>query len=1249
MPKFLCLIDTDDRNFYFNSALSRLMKEYPGEISGKVFSPGLVSMSKAERARLMEAAKECDFAVVYFHTSCSNMQNFHEFWEQVTSRGACYFVSSLSEELSELMPTAGLTVEEYQAISQYFWRLSEENCYNMLLHIAYDRFGVGREPLPYVETPYAGIYLDGRILEKEEERAYLQQAKETDKPVVGVLLVRNYVHSGNTKAIDALVEELTRQGAFPLPVFSSLSSDSEDAENGIRYSLEAYFKPDGCKVVDCMISTTLFSLTHIGYPEGGGEEFRSSLFEKWNVPVLKTSVTRMTAEQYEEKTQGIDSMSITGNVFFPEMDGQIITVPYAVTETKECEGFSRKVWTPLENRIRKVCRMALRFANLSRKKNSEKKVAILFHNLPGNHNIGRGTGLDTFASVQKLLVQMEERGYVLDKVYEDGQEIADSLIQGLTNDLRWISMEEAAARSVDCVPEAVMKKWYQRIPGKSREKLSEVWGEFPGQQMVDNGKLLVPGMVNGNVFIGLQPSRAYGDQADRLYHDPIFPPPYNYIGYYRWIEDVFGADAVIHVGTHGTVEWLPGKEVGLSDACYPDICMGCLPNFYIYHMGVTGEGIQAKRRSAAVILDHLPPSMDDSGAYDKLADVEGALKEYYSTKQARTGQTQVLEQRIYELAEAADLTVDLRFTREEYDAAPGEWIDKLHLWLEELKNSAVKDGLHIFGEVPEQGPLYENMLRMLVRVKNGDVPSLNDAVLMAEGYDADQVKDAPAEMIGGQLASVIYDQAVEKAKVLVHGLAEGGYEAGCIRELLTPMGFTGDVAPLKTVLTFLCDTASPRLNDTTDEMKNLLRGLEGAFVEPGLGGNPTRGNVALLPSGRNFYAGDPSEIPSRGAWEIGQKLAARSLEHYMGERGEYPESIAMVIWSGNVMKTCGEDFGEICALMGVRPVYLGQSSKVVGVEAIPIEELGRPRIDVILRISGLFRDMYPNLIEFMDTVVACAAAQDESEEQNYIKKHIDEDMIKLLEEGMDARDALDQAYLRVFGCAAGGYGAGVSHAIEAKKWKDFNDLAAVYETWSGNAYGRGFHGQKAQKMFKRRLASVGMTIKNESTVETDMLSSDDYFSYHGGLIACVRSNSGSMPIALTGHSDDPERPLVRDTVKETARIMRSRVLNPKWLTGLKRHGFKGAQEISKAIDSFFGWDASAEVAEDWMYEQIAQEFLFDRETREWIEEVNPGVIYDVAGKLLEAHQRGMWKAKGETLSRLQGLYLRTEGILEDGR
>ena len=426
-----------------------------------------------------------------------------------------------------------------------------------------------------------------------------------------------------------------------------------------------------------------------------------------------------------------------------------------------------------------------------------------------------------------------------------------------------------------------------------------------------------------------------------------------------------------------------------------------------------------------------------------------------------------------------------------------------------------------------------------------------------------------------------------------------------------------------------------------------MDGTCGRFVPTALGGNPTRGNVSILPTGRNFYASDPAQIPSRVAWEIGGKLAKQMLAQYDQQEGGLPESIAMVVWAGNTIKTCGEDFAECLHLMGVRPVYLGQTTRVLGVEPIPLEELGRPRLDVTLRISGLFRDMYPNLIRLMDQAVTKVAALDEPEEMNYIKKHIREDVEKLTAEGIPEDKALDQSYIRVYGCAPGCYGTAVSHVIDSKQWKDFRDLAQVFETWSSYGYTEKEHGERHAEAFRRRMSTVRVTIKNESTAEYDMLDSDDFYGYHGGLVACVRANSGQKPMSVTGHTDNPDRPVTRDIDKEMARIVRTKVLNPKWLEGLKRHSFKGAQEIAAAMDSFFGWDATAETGEDWMYQSMAETFLFDEETRRWMEEVNRWSVHSVSERLLEANQRGMWDTDEETLRRLRGIYMQAEGNIEE--
>lgn len=429
--------------------------------------------------------------------------DFTEFWKRVTSHARCFFQSSLPEEIAELMPASRLAPSEYQTLNDYFFRATEENCFNMLLWIVHGLFGVGKPALPYEEIPQAGLYVGGEISGAEAEKDYLRQACETKNPVIGMLIHRSYIQSGNTSAVDALIAALEKQGAFVLPVFSSLSSDSANAESGVRFALERYFRPGGKEILNCIVVTTGFSLTHIGYPDGGGNEFRSSVFETWDVPVLQAMATRFTAEQYAEKTEGIDPMSLTSNVFQPEMDGQVISVPYAMCAQRDCEGISRRMWEPMEERIAHLARLAMNFASLTRKKNSEKKVAILFHNMPGNHNIGRGAGLDTFASVQKLLTRMREEGYALETEYADGQALAEAVLGALTNNTAWISSEEAVRRAADRVFFWQMhRNGMMALGAENRKALLKDWGEFPGNVMVEGQELLIPGILNGNVFIG---------------------------------------------------------------------------------------------------------------------------------------------------------------------------------------------------------------------------------------------------------------------------------------------------------------------------------------------------------------------------------------------------------------------------------------------------------------------------------------------------------------------------------------------------------------------------------------------------------------------------------------------------------------------------------------------------------------------------------------------------------------------------
>lgn len=1245
MIRFLCLIATEDRLWNMRRALRRLGETCPGLMEGSCWSLWELCAHEEKVQAMLDAAERCDFAIIYFHGGAQALPDFPGVWKRISDRMPVYFESSLPEEMAELLPSSGLTAAEYQEIRQYFRLADEENFAAMLLHIARTRFGADCAVPPPRPPAEEGFYRPGGVLTKAESAALRAKAAAGDRPVAGLLLHQSQIVNGNTRHIDAVLGKLEELGVTALPLFTRMAND-EDDKRGVRHAMERYFTWEGKRLPDVIMVLTGFSLTHMGWPGDGRKKMTESIFSAWDVPAIQCLVTRYTLANYEKLPQGMDSMSLSTGVFQPELDGQILSVPIAAQETLEEDGVERRVFVPIPDRVDRACRLAANWAKLRRMPQGEKKIAILFNTMPGNDRIGCAEGLDTFESVLRMVERLKAEGIRTDFNFSSAQDLADAVTAGLTNDLRWISEEAMAEKAAAVIPPEIWRPWFGGRSEKVRMELELAWGGAPGEVMVQRDSLLIPGLLSGNVFIGLQPSRAFGERAMELYHSTNSTPPYSYIAYYRYLAEQFGANAVIHMGTHGSLEWLPGKEVGLSRDCYPDACLGSLPHLYPYHIGITGEGIQAKRRSWAVILDHMPPSLDEAEAYEGLSVIDEALKEYHQAKQTRPAQVPQLARRIYDLAAEAKLTEDLKLTEEPFAANPAETVDAIHLWMGELKNSMVKDGLHIFGQVPE-GKLYQNLLRALVRVRNGNIPALNDSVLTAHGYDPAAVKDSPTADFGGSSGLMVYDGAVAAARRMVAALAEADYDAGAVGYIVEGEDFPGPTADLRRVLRYLCEVVADKLNRISEEMDHFVDGINGRFVPPALGGNPTRGNVDILPTGRNFYASDPAQIPSRAAWDIGGKLARQMLAQYDGERGGYPESVAMVVWAGNTLKTSGEDFAECLHLMGVRPVYLGQTTRVVGVEPIPLPELGRPRIDVTLRISGLFRDMYPNLIQLMDEAVTCAAALDEPEEMNFIKKHLREDVEKLTAEGIPEDRALDQSYIRVYGCAPGTYGAGVAHLIESRQWNDYRDLAQVFETWSSHGYSAKEHGESHPEAFRRRMSTVGVTIKNESTAEYDMLDSDDFYAYHGGLAACVRANSGNAPLSVTGHTDDPDRPVTRSIAKETARVVRSRILNPKWLEGLKRHGFKGAQEISAALDSLFGWDATAEVAEDWMYQSIAEKFLFDEETRKWMEEVNRWAVHAASERLLEANQRGMWDTDAGTLQKLRAIYMEAEGTIEE--
>ncbi len=1073
---------------------------------------------------------------------------------------------------------------------------------------------------------------------------YARERIRPGKPTVGLWFFQTYWLNGNLAHVDALIREIEMRGANVLPVFSMRLKDAALGNRGSDEIIQAYFMGVHGPRIDVLLNAMSMSMT-LTFPE-----YRQ-LFPDLNVPVLQAMVSSHPYDVWKESDQGMAVMDVTFQAAQPEFDGNLITVPVAMREEDAVDPVTGGLLArlvPIPDRVRAAVSLALNWGRLRRKDNADKRIAIVFHHYPPrNDRIGCAAGLDSFASVKHLLDRLAEEGYRIDHGYADGNELADALLQRMTCDRRWLTPDQLAARAEASVGREVFTSWHKMLPEAVRCRMTDSWGEMPGSLFAHEDTLYFPGMVNGNVFLTIQPPRGYLENPDAVYHDLHLPPPHHYLAHYRWIRNVFKADAVLHVGKHGSLEWLPGKALGLSEECYPDLAIMDLPNVYPYIINDPSEGTQAKRRSYCCIVDHLTPVFTNADLYEDLTEVDRALANYTDASHQDPGKLPMLAELLWDAVERADLHHDLALTKEEALGAMDAFLERLHAYLSELADTMVSDGLHTMGQIPEGDRLIE-FLTQLMRLPNGDIPSLREEVLTAMGYRYEDLLAKRGEIVtgpGGETGGQIIARAHDRARDLIGALADSGFDPSDVPDVLKK-DYGRRHPRLEAALRYVAEVLVPNIRRVGDEIEGVLTAFSGGFVPPGPSGAPTRGQADILPTGRNFYSLDPRIIPSPGAWEVGKALGNALLERYVREEGRYPESVGIILWGGPTMRSKGDDVAEILYLLGVRPAW--QPNGVVkGLEVIPVQELGRPRIDVVPRISGFFRDAFPNLVELIDGAVRLVAALREIPESNFVRRNVLTDLEGLRRNGMDEDDAWRLATLRVFGCPPGTYGAGVAELVESKQWQSQKDLGNIYIRYSAHAYGRGTYGSQNPLIFRQLLSRMDVTVKNEDSREYDMMSCTDFYNYYGGLIAAVSTVRGIMPLALVGDSSDPKRVVLRTTGEEAKHVLRSRLLNPKWLEGLKRHGYKGAGDISKVMDIIIGWDATAEVMEDWMYERVAAKYALDPEMQAWLREVNPYALQNILDKLLETIHRGMWDASDEMQQRLRDAYLEIEGEIEE--
>ena len=1157
----------------------------------------------------------------------------------------------------------GITPEQEGDIRLYSLYGGESNLYHLWLYMD----GITKGDTDSVPKPDP-IYWTG-IFHPRAQKVYTDLAEyekdfcRPERYTVGILFYRDEWVWGDLGYQSRLVEEVEKQGMNAICVFSNGIPYKEMGMPALAEVFTKFFFRQGMTVIDAFINITKFSLT-------GSGALALSFLKQWNVPVLEAYTLLSTYEEWKDAFEGMNAMEVSISVSLPEFDGVVHGVPIAAKNVLE-NGDVR--YQPIPERIVRIVDKAKKWAALRHKENGEKKIAIIFHNYPPkNSNIGSGVGLDTIESVRRLLANMRERGYKVDFIPKDTKEFINILTSHATNDRSLLSAKQL--EEANKISGGEYGAFYDTFEEKVQAQLEKDWGKAPGTVMEYNGKLMVPGTMDGNVFITVQPPRGFGEDPAKIYHSPYCAPTHHYLAFYRWVRDIWQADAVAHIGTHGSLEWLPGKNAGLSVSCYPDLSLGDLPNMYIYNMTITGEGIQAKRRGAAVLDEHLPAPQSQAGTYDELEELEKAMEEYVHFRRTAPENLPKLEELV--LAKVKEANLENEVPREE-DEDFEEYVGRLHNYITDLKNMEVHTGLHILGEPPIEEGLTE-YLWLLTRLDNGSVPSLNQTLATRYGYDYYYLLEHSAEIYEPlQITfNVLIDRIGEQSRQVIRTLQEYDFTDEGIRTVMA-LDWVKEAAEhppahvlacasrtaadqniqeqpktfsekLKSVCEYICHTVSPNLMLTSLEQLTMLRGFEGEYIEPGPSGAPSSGGADLLPTGRNFYGVDPRTLPTAAAWEIGKSLGDQVISRFIEEEGRYPENIGIVLWAGANMRSHGQCLAEFLYLLGVKPVWQPGSLRVIGLDVIPLNELKRPRIDVTARISGLFRDSMPGAGEMLDKAVLKVAALDEDPEQNYVRKHILEDSQELQkDEGMEKEEAWRTAAFRIFGDEQGVYGAGVAALLEAKNWETIDDIADVYVRWGAHAYGGKTRGKFMPKQFRKRMGVLDITIKNEDNHETNMLSSDDYNAYHGGMIAAVRSIKGSAPKSYCGDSTDRSRVTMHSVQEEAKRLFRSEAINPKFIEGMMKHGYKGAADLSNMVAHSYQWDATSKVMEDWMYEKYAEKYVMDPNVQEWMRDVNPWALKRTVEVLLEASQRELWHAKDETLKELQKLYLDVDGELEE--
>jgi len=1125
------------------------------------------------------------------------------------------------EKIGNTVPVGKLKhMRNYIWAVKYWANGGTYNIKNLLLMLTKEYGGqkVLPDPKPPFIFPEHGIRVHGSDDVFDYLPDYLDKSGfDEHKPTIG-LLYHGGMHYDQT--IHVTKAFLDRMGGEVnmIPVFAGTSDTLE--------AMEKFFMRNGEAVVDAVVNFRWFRLN--GGPFGGDPKPTLKLLQKMNVPVFAPAPMYMReVEKWKESGTGLSPIEIITAVVLPELDGCIEPIPSCgLDDLKAAEGSELRIKevTAIEDRIDRIAGRINKWLKLQQKPNNEKKIAfILYDYPPGEDNLGSAAYLDTFESMKILLERMKDEGYSVDCEKISNEKIHEYFLNvGIVNSGNWTAVEKTA-RNAFTMGNDAYKPCFGKLSAAQRDLMMGEWGNPPGGVMTFKQDFLIPAVEFGNVLVGFQPSRGIHENPGKAYHDKTIPPHHQYIAFYRWLEDVWGADAVVHVGTHGTLEFAKGKEVGMSGECFPDVLIGDLPHLYIYHVVNASEAMIAKRRSYATIVNYNSPSFAASELYEGYAVLEDLIHEYNEAlihDPLRAGR---VREKIVSMAN------ELNFgeTGEEAD------VDVIYDELFEIKRSIIPKGLHIIGRNYTEEEMLD-FVTFILRYDREDASSLTRILTESKGTDYDLALKNPhgTDEATGQTYSQILGKAEEEAKQLVARLLHEGE------------GMLLDIKDERLVRTLGFGLSVSRNCDNRAEIENLLRGLNGGYITPNIGGDPIR-TPEVLPTGQNTFQFDPRLVPSDAAYERGAEIAENTIQHYYKKYGKYPRSSAVVLWGFETTKTRGETVGQIFSYIGVKVVRKSGAWEPK-LEVIPLEEMGRPRIDCVVNVCGFFRDMFPNVMVLIDRAFNLVASLDEPLEMNYVKEHSAEAFSELKAVEGDETTARKLANARIFGPPAGTYGTNVISLIETSNWTEETQLADAYISSMNHVYAENIHAGDADETYRKVLSNVDVVSQVRDSHDYEIVDLDHYYEFFGGLSKAVEIVRGVKPEMLI---TDTTKELIKteDIGDVITRGTRTRLLNPKWIDALLEHDFHGAQKIADRVEYMVGLAATTNAVDNWIWSSIAQSYIFDDEMRQRLTENNRFASAEIIKRLMEASKRDYWDATEEEIEKLKNAYLEIEGDIEE--